>query len=102
MWEDPIVEEIRRGRIAHAEAFNFDLEAIFADYKAKEIASGRKVVKLEPRPAVVYPPLKDEPASPSVVPGINADVSTEEIPAAIRESRADYGTDPSEEIDPHP
>ena len=99
MWEDPIVEEIRKGRIAHAEAFDFDLEAIFADYKAKEIARGRKVVKLDPKPAVVYPPLKGKPTSPFDVPGIDVDVSIEEILEAIRESRARYETDPSEEAD---
>lgn len=99
MWEDPIVEEIRRGRLAHAESFNFDVAAIYADIKATEKALGRKVVKLEPRPAVVYPALKDDPASSLNVPGIDTDVSTQDILEAIRESRDTYQTEPPEETE---
>ena len=99
MWEDPIVEEIRKGRLAHAESFNFDVEAIYADIKATEKELGQRVVKLEPKPAVVYPPLKEKPRSPLDVPGIDADVSTEEILEAIRESRARYDADLPEEAD---
>jgi hypothetical protein len=49
MWKDPIVEEVRRVRNAHAAKFNYDLDAIVADLKAKERASGRKVVSLPPK-----------------------------------------------------
>jgi hypothetical protein len=52
MWQDPIVEEVRRVREAYAKRFNYDLEAIFKDLKIKEEqarASGRLVVKLPPR-----------------------------------------------------
>lgn len=48
-WTDPIVDEIRRVREAHAAKFNFDLRAIFQDLKSKEAASGRQYVKHEPR-----------------------------------------------------
>lgn len=41
---DPIVEEVRRARAVHAEAFDYDLQAIFADMRQKQEASGRSVV----------------------------------------------------------
>lgn len=37
---DPIVEEIRRIREAHAAKFSYDLDAIFRDIKEHEIRSG--------------------------------------------------------------
>ena len=33
MWEDPIVEEVRKARDAHAAKFNYDLQAIYRDLK---------------------------------------------------------------------
>ncbi len=48
---DPIVEEIRRIRQAHAEKFSFDLDAIFEDLKGNERNAGRKTVTLKPRRA---------------------------------------------------
>jgi hypothetical protein len=41
---DPIVDEVRRIRDAHAAKFNYDPEAIFQDIKALEKRSGRKYV----------------------------------------------------------
>jgi hypothetical protein len=35
-WQDPIVEEVRRARDAYAKRFNYDLDAIYRDLKAKE------------------------------------------------------------------
>lgn len=53
MWKDPIVEEVRRVRDAHAARFNYDLRAIYEDYKARERASGRQYVCFPPkRPAL--------------------------------------------------
>ena len=49
MVRDPLVEEIRQVRDAHAKRFGYDLDAIFADLKAQEQASGRKYVTLRPR-----------------------------------------------------
>lgn len=49
MWHDPIVEEVRKVREAHAAEFNYDLEAIVADLKEKERKSGRTYVRLAPR-----------------------------------------------------
>ena len=43
-WSDPIVDEVRRIRDAYAARFNYDLRAIYRDLKAKEKASGRKIV----------------------------------------------------------
>ncbi len=41
---DPIVEEVRRIRDAHAARFNYDPDAIFRDIEEKEKRSGRKFV----------------------------------------------------------
>lgn len=37
---DPIVDEVRRVRDAHAARFNYDLDAIFQDIKERERKSG--------------------------------------------------------------
>ena len=37
---DPIVDEVRRIRDAHAARFNYDLDAIFQDIKEREKKSG--------------------------------------------------------------
>jgi hypothetical protein len=42
---DPIVEEVRRVRDAHAARFNYDLDAIFEDIKEREKKSGLKFVQ---------------------------------------------------------
>lgn len=49
MTNDPIVEEIHRIREEYAASFDFDIDAIFADLKAKQTKSKRKVVRLEPK-----------------------------------------------------
>ena len=36
MWKDPIVEEVRKIREAHARKFNYDLQAIYKDLKKRE------------------------------------------------------------------
>ncbi len=43
---DPIVDEVRRIRDAHAAKFNYDPDAIFRDIKEQEKQSGRKYVFL--------------------------------------------------------
>ena len=50
---DPIVDEVRRVRDAHAAMFNYDLDAIFRDIKEQEKESGLKFVS--------YPPRRTEP-----------------------------------------
>jgi len=50
MWEDPIVEEVRKVREEHAASLGYDLEKIFQDLKEREQRSGRKTVSLPPKP----------------------------------------------------
>ena len=53
MWQDEIVEEIRELRQAHAARFDYDLDAIVADFKKREREGTHQVVSLPPRrPAV--------------------------------------------------
>jgi len=49
MFDDPIVEEIRRARHARAAQFNNDISAIFADLRRLERESGRQFVNFPPR-----------------------------------------------------
>jgi hypothetical protein len=44
MPKDEIVEEVRRHRDAYVARFNYDLDAIYRDLKAKERKSKRKLV----------------------------------------------------------
>ena len=55
MWNDPIVEEVRKVRNAHARKFNYDLQAIVADLRKQQKASKRKVVTLAPKKPAVFP-----------------------------------------------
>jgi hypothetical protein len=49
MFDDPIVEEIRRARRAHASQFGNDISAIVADIRRLERESGRQHVNFPPR-----------------------------------------------------
>ena len=49
MWKDEILEEIHRIREEHAKSFNYDLDAMFADWRKKQAESGREVVSLPPK-----------------------------------------------------
>ncbi|MBW4677320.1 MAG: hypothetical protein KME52_25965 [Desmonostoc geniculatum HA4340-LM1] len=46
MLQDEILDEIYKIREEHAKSFNYDLEAMFADWQKKQAESGRKVVNL--------------------------------------------------------
>jgi 6-phosphogluconate dehydrogenase len=46
MLQDEILNEIHKNREEHAESFNYDLEAMFADWQKREAESGREVVDL--------------------------------------------------------
>ncbi len=48
---DPIVDEVRKFRDAHASRFNDDLDAIFREIKEHERKSGRTFVSFPPRKA---------------------------------------------------
>jgi hypothetical protein len=52
MWEDPIVEEVRQVREAHAAQFSYDLLAIYHDLKEQEKHSRKQFVSYPPRRAV--------------------------------------------------
>ena len=58
MWEDPIVEEVRRVRAAHAAQFNNDLLAIYRDLKIEEQKSGRQFTTYPARRVI---PVKKAP-----------------------------------------
>lgn len=49
MMDDPIVEEVRKHRQAHAAKYNNDLKAICEALKIREQQSSRKVVNRAPR-----------------------------------------------------
>ena len=49
--KDPIVEEVRAFRDEHAKRFKYDLDAIFADIRRHQSASGRPLVRLPPKRA---------------------------------------------------
>ena len=49
MKADPIVEEVRKARQAHAAEFDYDLAAICADLKKKEKIAGHPVVSRQPK-----------------------------------------------------
>jgi hypothetical protein len=53
MWKDEIVEEVRRIRDAQAAKFNYDIDAIVADARKRQQASGRKTVSFPPRKPVM-------------------------------------------------
>ena len=50
---DPIVAEVREARSRHAARFGFDLAAIFADIRRRQVASGREYERRPHRPAAV-------------------------------------------------
>jgi hypothetical protein len=49
MFDDPIVEEVRRVRREHASQFDNDISAIVADLRRLERESGRQHVNFPPR-----------------------------------------------------
>ena len=59
MPQDPIVEEVRTIRDAHARRFAYDLDAICEDVRRRERESGVKTVTLPPRPVDPAPAPRD-------------------------------------------
>jgi len=47
VWEDPIVDEVRKNRDSLSAQFDYDLTAIFADIRARQSKIGRRLVNLE-------------------------------------------------------
>lgn len=56
MWDDPIVEEIRRIRDEHAAQYHYDPQLIYQALKVQENAYQGKKASLAPKPAVVIQP----------------------------------------------
>jgi hypothetical protein len=52
MWEDEIVNEVRKYREAYAAKFNFDLQAMYEDLKKAERKSKHKKVSFKPKKPV--------------------------------------------------
>jgi hypothetical protein len=44
--QNHILDEIHRIREEHAKSFNYDLDAMFADWQKKQTGGGREVVSL--------------------------------------------------------
>lgn len=61
MWEDPVVAEVRAIRDAYAKRFDYDLEAMARDLRAKEAQGGRPVIAPAPRKAEVIVSNTPEP-----------------------------------------
>ena len=59
---DPIMAELRAVREAYAAQFNYDVEAMFKDIRAKERVSGHEYVRLVD--GRVVPAEIDDPGSP--------------------------------------
>jgi hypothetical protein len=55
MWQDEILDEIHNIREEHAKSFNYDLEAMFADWQKRQSESGREVVSLPPKRGLTKP-----------------------------------------------
>ncbi|MBN1408176.1 MAG: hypothetical protein JW956_10320 [Calditrichaceae bacterium] len=49
MWEDKIVNDIRRIREEHASKFEYNLDDIFKDLKEKESKTQNKKVSFKPK-----------------------------------------------------
>ena len=76
---DPIVDEVRRVRDAHAARFNYDLDAIFQDIKEREKKSGLKFVQ-----GVARQPVSDKglPPTGAAIPASEDSKPFEAAPAA--------------------
>lgn len=62
MWQDPIVNEVRQIREAHAAKYKFDLQAIYKAVKKAEQKSKRQKVKFSPKRITPVPVEKVKPA----------------------------------------
>jgi hypothetical protein len=57
---DSIVAEVRRAREAYVKQFNYDVQAMWRDLKARQHKSGRRVVALIPKRIEPVPQGKSE------------------------------------------
>lgn len=50
MWENEVLDEIRKYRDEHAKKFNYDIKAICEDIRRRQNASGRTIIKAPLKP----------------------------------------------------
>lgn len=55
VWQDEILDEVHNIREEHAKSFNYDLEAMFADWQKRQSESGREVVSLPLKRSLTTP-----------------------------------------------
>jgi hypothetical protein len=66
MTEDDVLCEVRAAREAYAQLHNFDVRAMVADLRARDLAGDWKVVRRAPRrPLPVEEPAGVQPTSPT-------------------------------------
>jgi hypothetical protein len=53
MLQDEIIDEIHKIREEHARSFNYDLDAMFADWQGRQAEDGREVVSLPPKRCLI-------------------------------------------------
>ena len=66
---DPIVDEVRLNRDAHAAKFNYDPDAIFRDIKEQEKRSGRKYVSFADETSVPNRSMAQSASIKTAIPG---------------------------------
>lgn len=89
MWLDPIVEEVRRIRDAHAQQFGYDMQAIYEDLKRFEREHNLELVSFPPRPAISTQ-LGPRPAAPEVM----YQIAEPAVAGVLRESDEDQAASP--------
>jgi hypothetical protein len=75
MWEDPIVAEVHRTREKLAAEFDFDVKAIFADLRKRQVSLGARLV---PQRKLAEPTAESAQGRQS---GATAPASSEAVPA---------------------
>jgi len=56
MYDDPIVDEVRKTRERLAKEFNFDVDAIFEDLRKRQVEWGNRLVNREKKIAAEQTP----------------------------------------------
>ena len=100
---DPIVDEVRRVRDAHAARFNYDLDAIFQDIKEREKKSGLKFIQGVARQPVPNQAVQPTGAALSVTPDSTSPEAARRPPAEPSPpTEPRYQVSPSDEFPARP
>ena len=91
MQDDPIVNEVRRGRARHEAKFGHDIRAILSDAKRLEDQCRHLVVSFAGKPKPALPPRQAAASQPSVW----KDPVVEEIHQLREEQAAKFNFDPA-------